>query len=104
MIRCYARGLSILGAGVCLAQEAADPRKPAAAQEPPDKRVFGVLPNYRTANESPIYTPISAKQKFIIGSKDSFDYPLVLLAGTLAGVGQLSDQHPSFGQGTAGFA
>jgi hypothetical protein len=77
--------------------------KLAPSQEPPDKRVFGVLPNYRTANETAVYTPIEVKQKFIIGAKDSFDYPLVLLAGALAGLGQLSDQNPSFGQGLAGF-
>ena len=89
---------------VCLAQQASDPAQPATTQEPPDKRVFGVLPNYRTANETATYTPITAKQKFIIASKDSFDYPLVLLAGALAGVGQLTNQNSSFGQGVAGYA
>jgi hypothetical protein len=76
---------------------------PAAQQEPPDKRVFGVLPNYRTANETAVYTPISVQQKFIIASKDSFDYPLVLLAGAIAGIGQLTNSNPSFGQGLAGY-
>jgi hypothetical protein len=77
--------------------------KPVQVQAPPDKRVFGVLPNYRTANDTGIYTPITVKQKFIIGSKDSFDYPLVLLAGALAGLGQLTGQNQSFGQGMAGY-
>jgi hypothetical protein len=79
------------------------PQQPGQTQAPPDKRVFGVLPNYRTANATAIYTPITAKQKFIIGAKDSFDYPLVLLAGVFAGLGQLTNQHPQFGQGLAGF-
>ena len=79
------------------------PIQPGQTQEPPDKRVFGVLPNYRTANETAIYTPITTKQKFTIGLKDSFDYPLVLLAGAFAGLGQLTNQHPQFGQGLAGF-
>ncbi len=79
------------------------PAQPGQTQEPPDKRVFGVLPNYRTANATAIYTPITAKQKFIIGAKDSFDYPLILLAGAFAGLGQLTNQHPEFGQGMAGF-
>jgi hypothetical protein len=79
------------------------PVQPGQTQEPPDKRVFGVLPNYRTANETAVYTPITTKQKFIIGAKDSFDYPLVLLAGAFAGLGQLTNQHPQFGQGLAGF-
>jgi hypothetical protein len=92
------------GAAAVLGQETNPPAAPASQdQPPPDKRVLGVLPNYRTANETAIYTPISAKQKFIIGSKDSFDYPLILLASALAGIGQLSDQNPSFGQGMAGY-
>ncbi len=111
----FVLGLFLFAAANGNAQTAASPAKaddpppattsqPATTtQEPPDKRVFGVLPNYRTANESAIYTPITAKQKFIIGSKDSFDYPLVLLAGAFAALGQISNQHPQFGQGMAGF-
>ncbi len=79
------------------------PKNPTPTQEAPDKRVLGVLPNYRTANETAVYTPITAKQKFTIGVKDSFDYPLVLLAGAIAGFGQLTNQNPSFGQGLAGY-
>jgi hypothetical protein len=82
-----------------IAEAAVQPNPPA----PPDKRVFGVLPNYRTANETEIYTPITTRQKFIIGSKDSFDYPLVGLAAAIAGLGQLTNQNPSFGQGLAGY-
>jgi len=78
--------------------------KPVVEQAPPDKRVFGVLPNYRTANETAIYTPITVKQKFIIASKDSFDYPLLMLGAAIAGLGQWSNDNPSFGQGAAGFA
>ena len=70
---------------------------------PPDKRVFGVLPNYRTANESAVYTPITPKQKFTIAAKDSFDYPLLGLAAFIAGYGQLDNSHPEFGQGWAGY-
>jgi hypothetical protein len=85
------------------AQDNAAPAQPGQTQAVPDKRVFGVLPNYRTANESAVYTPITAKQKFTIGAKDSFDYPLVLLAGVFAGLGQLTNENPSFGQGLAGY-
>jgi len=74
-----------------------------ATQAPPDKHIFGVLPNYRTANATAVYTPITNKQKYIIGLKDSFDYPLFLLSAAIAGLGQLTDQNPSFGQGLAGY-
>ncbi len=76
----------------------------ADSEAPPDKRVLGVLPNYRTINETGVYTPITAKQKLTIASKDSFDYPLVLLSGAFAGISQLENSSPSFGQGVEGFA
>jgi len=72
--------------------------------EPPGgDRVFGVLPNYRTADSSQEGTVLTAHQKLDIASKDSFDYPLVALAGALAGLGQLTNQDLSFGQGIKGF-
>ena len=109
--------VSVWGRGLVCAQDSnpgvspssgAQTRSQAAAENPlvqerPDKRVFGVLPNYRTANDTRVYAPITTKQKFIIASKDSFDYPLVLLAGAIAGLGQLTNQNPSFGQGMAGY-
>ena len=62
-----------------------------------------MLPNYRTADASQEGTVLTDRQKMVIASKDSFDYPLVFLAGALAGLGQLTDQQPSFGQGVKGF-
>ena len=89
----------------------AQPIKPTASAptghalpEPPGgKRVFGVLPNYRTADASEEGTALSSRQKLTIASKDSFDYPLILLAGVFAGLGQLTDGDPSFGQGLKGY-
>ncbi len=70
----------------------------------PDKRVFGVLPNYRTAEDNGIYAPITSHQKLVIATKDTLDYPLFLLGGAFAGLAQLTDEHPDFGQGLKGFA
>ena len=73
-------------------------------QVPPGgKRVFGVLPNYRTASQGMEVHPLTAKQKLTIAAKDSFDYPLVILAGMFAGLDQLTDSNPSFGQGAEGY-
>jgi hypothetical protein len=71
---------------------------------PVGKRVFGVLPNYRTVNASDNFMPLTAKQKFYIGYKDSTDYPVFPLAAAFAGLAQLSDQHADFGQGVKGYA
>jgi hypothetical protein len=84
---------------------ASTPAGQASETEPPGgKRVMGVLPNYRTADASQETTALTPKQKFIIASKDSFDYPLVLLAGAFAGLSQLTDGDKSFGQGVKGYA
>jgi hypothetical protein len=85
------------------AERPAQGDKPAPDEPPGGKRVLGVLPNYRTADESEVGTALSVRRKFSIASKDSFDYPLVILAGALAGIGQMADQNPSFGQGLAGY-
>jgi len=69
----------------------------------PDKRVFGVLPNYRTAKLNGVYTPITPKRKLYIATKDTIDYPLFFLGGAVAGFGQLADEHPRFGQGLKGY-
>ena len=71
---------------------------------PIDKRVFGVLPNYRTANQSDPFTPLTVKQKFHIGLKDSTDYPVFPIAAGFAGLAQIMDQHHAFGQGMEGYA
>jgi hypothetical protein len=75
-----------------------------AATPSGNSRVFGVLPNFRTADVSQIGTVLTNREKLTIASKDSFDYPLVILAGAFAGLGQLTDQQPSFGQGFKGYA
>jgi hypothetical protein len=71
---------------------------------PIDKRIFGVLPNYRTASSELEGSTITPKQKMTIAAKDSFDYPLVLVAGAFAGLDQINNDDPSFGQGVKGYA
>lgn len=75
-----------------------------ATVPPPDKRVLGVLPNYRTANFTADYHPITSRQKMTIALKDSFDYPLVGVGAIYASFYQLEDSHPQFGEGLKGYA
>ena len=71
---------------------------------PEDKRIFGVLPNYRTVEGSQPFAPLTAKQKLSIATKDTIDGPSYVLAGAFAGLYQLENQNPSFGQGFKGYA
>ena len=86
------------------ATPAEQPTAPEAAAQPIDKRIFGVLPNYRTADRSAPLEPITTKRKFYIASKDSFDYPVYLTSALFAGLYQMDNQNPSFGQGAQGNA
>jgi len=70
---------------------------------PPDKRAYGILPNYRTVEGTDV-EPQTVKQKFWIASKDSFDYPIYFISAGFAGISQIENTNPSFGQGVKGYA
>ena len=76
------------------------PGEPGSTQ---DKRIFGVLPNYRTADGTAPFTPITTKQKFTIAAKDTFNYPSYMLAAGFSAISQLDNSNPEFGQGTEGY-
>lgn len=101
-------------------QEPANPQSPETSQLPlpqqpgvlapgktaegEDKYIFGVLPNYRTAEMGAIGHPLTAKQKLTIATKDSFAYPLMIIGAAYASLYQLENSHPEFGQGVEGYA
>jgi hypothetical protein len=67
------------------------------------KRIFWIIPNYRTSPSLFPYTPLTARQKFKVAAKDAFDPGTVVLAMLFAGEGQLTNSNPEFGQGMAGY-
>jgi hypothetical protein len=69
------------------------------------KRIFGVLPNYKTVEKmNSAYQPISTRTKFMIASKDSFDWPEFFVAGAMSGLNQMTEQNPEWGQGVKGYS
>ena len=69
-----------------------------------DKRAFGVLPNYKTAEESAVFIPLTTRAKFVIASKDSFDYPVFFTTAFFAGLSQAEgSNNREYGQGVEGF-
>ena len=102
---------SVLPGFVCLtaglltvaALRAQDSAAPAVSDSNISSRVLGVLPNYRTVDGTLPFEPITARRKFSIAAKDSFDYPVYPLAAGFAGLYQLDDQNPSFGEGMKGY-
>jgi hypothetical protein len=67
------------------------------------KRLFGIIPNYRTSPSLQTYEPLTAGEKFKIASEDAFDRGTVALAILFGGEAQLTNANRSFGQGAAGF-
>ena len=103
---------TLLGAGyftICLAfgQQASDaPTQPGTLAKPDqhqEKRILGIVPNYRTSPSLTNYEPVSSREKFVIAAQDSFDRGTVILAAAFAGEGQLTNSNKSFGQGAAGY-
>jgi hypothetical protein len=71
--------------------------------EPVQKRIFGVIPNFRTFPSLLHYQPLTTGQKFKIATQDSFDRGTFILAAAFAGEGQLTRSNPSFGTGIAAY-
>jgi len=72
-------------------------------QEQLPRRLFGVIPNYRSHPSFREAKPLTAKEKFRLAARDSFDPGTFLLAGAIAGIRQARDSSPSYGQGMAGY-
>ena len=74
-------------------------------QKPPAeaKRLFGIVPNYRTSASLQNYEPLSTRSKFKLASQDSLDRGTVVLAAAFAGESLLTKSEPSFGEGAAGY-
>ena len=78
-------------------------RNDARSPEVESKRIFGIIPNFRTSPSLEDYEPLRPAAKFKIATQDSFDRGTVALAALFAGQSQLTDATPSFGQGAAGY-
>lgn len=94
-------GLLLLSSVVLPAQDNQQPKATPPQQEA--RRLFWVVPNYRTAPSIKDFERIPPKQKFKIASEDAFDRGTIALAAMFAGLGQLTNGSPSFGQGAAGY-
>jgi hypothetical protein len=111
---CRVCSLPILFAAIALCQEPApdQPLQPGTLKKPDSsespqvesKRIFGIVPNFRTSPSLKDYEPLPISGKFKIAAQDAFDRGTIALAALFAGESQLTNATPSFGQGVAGYA
>ena len=69
-----------------------------------DRHAFGILPNLQTADENAPFQAMTSKEKLKLATSDVLDWSSFMLAAGFAGLGQMQNQNPAFGQGTAGYA
>ena len=67
------------------------------------KRIFGIIPNYRSVSADTHLPPQSPREKFTAAFHDSFDYGSFVLAAVQAGFAMNSDSYPEFHQGVVGY-
>jgi hypothetical protein len=95
----------LTGIVVCLGLAAQDsPEVSQQGVKAPDKHMFGVLPNYRTADPTQAFRALTPKEKFRIAVHDSFDPPGYGIAAWYTAIYQLENTNPEFGQGMKGYA
>lgn len=65
-------------------------------------RLFYALPDFLTVRKEH-EPPLTAREKFAVVARGSFDYVEYFWYGALAGVSQAQDSEPGYGQGAAGY-
>jgi hypothetical protein len=99
MIRCLPCGLTALMA-VAFSLGAQTNTSPPAE----DKRIFWIFTNHRTTDASANDPKLTPRGKLAIAWGDSTDRAIFFQTAFLAGIGQATNSHPSFGQGIEGYA
>jgi hypothetical protein len=90
--------LALFGGGACLAQTAEAP------QATSKDRLFFGMPNYLTLESTDHVPPLSTKEKFKVTVKGAFDPFEYFWYGARAGISQLGNTEPGYGQGMEGYA
>lgn len=77
---------------------------PAEAEGVQTKRMYWVVPNFAAVSAHTTLPPMTVREKFIVASKDSFDYSSFVWDGILAGQNMAQRADPELGNGMKGYA
>lgn len=77
--------------------------EPTPGQPQQTKRILGIMPNFSSVSADTKLPPLSAKEKFILAGKNTFDYSSFFIAAIQAGWAMGSNSYPQFHQGVAGY-
>ena len=76
---------------------------PATHEDPQQKRIFGIIPNFKSVTAGTKLPPQTVKDKFITASQDSFDYSSLTLALAVTAETYGTSSTPEFGTGGVAF-
>lgn len=91
-------GLTLFSAAITLAQG------PLASPGDDNSRIFGVLPNFGTVDSAPAIPPLTARQKFILFARQTYDPVAIAGAAAGAGLSQAQNGDPKYGAGPEAYA
>lgn len=74
-----------------------------AAYGKQNKRILGIIPNYRAVSANTQLPPLEFKGELWLATQDTFDYSDFIFVAGLAGVDMAGKSQPSFGQGAEGY-
>lgn len=69
-----------------------------------DKRIWGIIPNYRTSPTLENYRRLTPAEKWKLTEDDAFDRGTFMLGAAFAGEAQLRNATPAFGHGLGAYA
>jgi hypothetical protein len=72
--------------------------------EEQQKRIMGMLPNFRSVTAGQAVPPETTRQKLVTATEDNFDYTSLFFAGVIAADSFVTKATPEFHQGAAGYA
>ena len=75
--------------------------RPSYGQQP--RRIMGWIPNYRAVSVGSRPPPPSFKEKFMVGTQNTFDYSAFIFNAVDSEVPYVSKSYPEFGNGMVGY-
>ena len=81
----------------------ADQKKPDSSEGKQTSRMFWVVPNFAAVSANTQLPPLSAREKFKLGTEDSVDYSSFVWAGLVSAQSMALRSYPEFGNGPAGY-
>jgi hypothetical protein len=91
------------GAQTGASTPAGPPASAPQIDEEQQKRIMGMLPNFRSVTAGQVVPPETTRQKLATATQDNFDYTSLFFAGVIAADSFVTKATPEFHQGAAGY-